>query len=98
MGVSEIRKSAGHFSVSFTQRTSAAYFFGVKSALNWERSCESTGMIRYRLLAVWLLDNRIDVERTENVHCSFVINNDHSIASWRDKRMVHSRHRILVTV
>jgi hypothetical protein len=37
-------------------------------------------MIRYRLLAVWLLDNRIDVEWTQNVHCSFVINNDHSIA------------------
>lgn len=55
-------------------------------------------MIRYRLLAVWLLDNRIDVEWTQNVHCSFVINNDHSIASWSDKRMVHGRHRILMAV
>ncbi len=30
IGVSEIRKSAGHFSDSFTQRTSAAYFSGRK--------------------------------------------------------------------
>jgi hypothetical protein len=98
MGVSEILKSAGHFSVSFTQRISAAYFSGVKSTLNRERSFGSTGMIRYRLLAVWPLDNRIDVERTQNVRCSFVINNDHPIASWRDKRVVHSRHRILVAI
>src|SRR6059058_5266068 len=41
IGVSEIRKSAGHFSVSFTQRRSAAYFSGVKSALNRERSSGS---------------------------------------------------------
>src|SRR5204862_2597545 len=41
-GVSEIRKSAGHFSVPFTQRTRAAYFSDVKAALNRERSCEST--------------------------------------------------------
>jgi hypothetical protein len=39
--VSEIRKSAGHFSVSFTQRNNVAYFSGVKSALNRERSGES---------------------------------------------------------
>src|SRR4029453_1814118 len=42
IGVSEIRKSAGHFSVSFTQRKSAAYLSGMKSALNRERSCGST--------------------------------------------------------
>jgi len=41
IGVSEIRKSTGHFSVSFTQRNSAAYFAGVKSALNLARSCGS---------------------------------------------------------
>src|SRR6266404_229105 len=41
IGVSEIRKSAGHFSVSFTQRKRAAYFSGVKSALNRERSSGS---------------------------------------------------------
>src|SRR6202035_3080563 len=37
IGVSEIRKSAGHFSVSFTQRTNAAYFSGVKSVLKRSR-------------------------------------------------------------
>ena len=41
IGVSEIRKSTGHFSVSFTQRNSAAYFSGAKSALKRERSCGS---------------------------------------------------------
>ena len=41
IGVSQIRKSTGHFSVSFTQRNSAAYFAGVKSALNLARSCGS---------------------------------------------------------
>src|SRR5262245_17839605 len=42
IGVSEIRKSAGHFSDSFTQRTEAAYFSGVKLALKAERSFGST--------------------------------------------------------
>ena len=52
IGVSEIRKSAGHFSVSFTQRTSAAYFSGVKSALNRKRSCGSMAALRSGLFAV----------------------------------------------
>jgi hypothetical protein len=41
-GVSQIRKSAGHFSDSFTQRASPAYFSGVKSALKAARSFGST--------------------------------------------------------
>src|SRR6266403_6121627 len=40
IGVSEMRKSAGHLVASFTQRISAAYFSGVKSALNRGRSSE----------------------------------------------------------
>src|SRR5438046_10709120 len=35
-----MRKSAGHFVASFTHRISAAYFSGVKSALNCARSSE----------------------------------------------------------
>ena len=38
LSLSEIRKSAGHFVASFTQRSNAAYFSGVKSALNFARS------------------------------------------------------------
>ena len=54
--------------------------------------------IRYRLFAVWLLDDGIDVKGTQNVHSSFIINNDDSVASWRDKGVVDSRHRILMTI
>src|SRR6266404_6080693 len=46
IGVSEIRKSAGHFVASFTQRNNAAYFSGVKSALNFSRSSECIPTMR----------------------------------------------------
>src|SRR2546423_264092 len=41
IGVSEIRKSAGHRSALFTQATNAAYFSGEKSALKPARSSGS---------------------------------------------------------
>src|SRR6266404_9911695 len=46
IGVSEIRKSAGHFVASFTQRKSVAYFSGVKSALNLSRKSECIPTMR----------------------------------------------------
>src|SRR5207249_5609532 len=58
-------------SVSFTQRNSAAYFSGVKSALNRERSFRSTGAIRFGLSAVRLLDNAVNMEGPENGHSAF---------------------------
>src|SRR6478752_9419103 len=50
IGVSEIRKSAGHFSDSFTQRTSASYFSDRKAALKAERRVESTRRSRQRYI------------------------------------------------
>ena len=54
--------------------------------------------IRYRLFAVRLLDDGIDVKGTQNVHGSFIINNDDSVASGRDKGVVDIWHRILMTI
>src|ERR1700745_3211684 len=63
IGVSEIRKSAGHFSDSFTQRTSAEYFSGVKSALKAVRSFGSTVTTGLQLFAVPLFDKALGAER-----------------------------------
>jgi hypothetical protein len=92
IGVSEIRKSAGHFSVSFTQRTNAAYLSRVKSALNIERSCGSTVSIRYNLVAVWLFDHAVNVAWAENGRSAFVIYNNDTIPARRDESVIDCRN------
>src|SRR5213078_138322 len=84
IGVSEIRKSAGHFSVSFTQRRSAAYFSGEKSALNRARSAASTMPSPLRLVAVLLLDDSVDMERPEDGDGAFVVSDDYAITTRSD--------------
>jgi hypothetical protein len=97
MGVSEIRKSAGHFSVSFTQRTSAAYFSGVKSALKAARSLGSTVSDPRCLFAVRLLINyAIDVNWAQEHSGAFVQKNYDTITARRDVCMISSGHRIFV--
>ena len=99
MGVSEIRKSAGHFLVSFTQRTNAAYFSGVKSALKAARSFGSTCQTRGRLFAVRLLINyAIDVNWAQEHSGSFVQKNYDTITARRDVCMISSGHRIFVPI
>src|SRR5438093_2072313 len=92
IGVSEIRKSAGHFSVSFTQRNSTAYFSGAKSPLNAKRSCGSTVLIRLVLRAVRLFDHAVNMKRPENGYGAFVVGNDHSVAARRDISVIDGGH------
>src|SRR5439155_15357934 len=98
IGVYEIRTSAGHFSVSFTQCNSAAYLSGVKSVLNIERSCGSTVLIRFGLSDVRLLDHTANVKRRQYGNNPFVIGNKHAIPTRRQPDVIHRRHRILVAV
>ena len=92
IGVSEIRKSAGHFSVSFTQRNSAAYLAGVKLALNRERSFRSTVAIRFGLSAVRLLDNAVNVERPQDGDAAVISKNNHAITPRRHMGVIYRRH------
>src|SRR5439155_2591476 len=92
IGVSENRKSAGHFSVSFTQRNSTAYFSGAKSPLNAKRSCGSTVLIRLVLRAVGLFDHAVNMKRPENGYGAFVVGNDHSVAARRDIGVIDGGH------
>jgi hypothetical protein len=40
------------------------------------------------LLAVWLFNYAVDVERAEDCRGAFVIHNDNTIAAWRDECMI----------
>src|SRR5439155_16888533 len=99
IGVSEIRKSAGHFSVSFTQRTSAVYFPGVNSALKAARSCGSTVTIRYGLLAVRLrVDDAVDMEGAKDCSCILVGEHNHAMATWRNLGRIDCGYGVLMPV
>src|SRR5437764_14786991 len=90
IGVSEMRKSAGQRTASFTQRSSASYFSAEKSALNCERSCGSTVTIRFELGAVRRLDHTVNMERSKNGHSAFVVSDDYAVATRRDIGVIHS--------
>lgn len=55
-------------------------------------------MVRYRLLAVCLLDHAIDVKRAKDSGGALVIVNDNSITSRRGVGVIGRRNRILVTI
>src|SRR3954468_14862036 len=98
IGVSEMRKSAGQRTLSFTQRSNASYLSAEKSALNRERSCGSIGAIRPALRWTRLFDYAVDVERPKHCTRAVVRHNDYTVAPRRDEHVIHGRDRILMTV
>ena len=54
--------------------------------------------VRRLLFAVWLVDYAVDVKRAENSGGTIIGDNNYAVAARCDKRVINSRHRILMPI
>jgi hypothetical protein len=50
------------------------------------------------LFAVWLVDYAVDVKRAENSGGAIIGDNNYTVATWRDERVISCRDRIFAAV